>query len=146
WIRQNEGASERDEERPIQHAPCAILIGKVSAVRAEDAGGNRICSADHACGGDADTVDADQIARQPQGERYEGAEDKKVVQPETPNLDVLEWREFKPRALRLLAADRPRALDGILAGREPEDDAYEREGDRPYLGHTLPAVGDQHKG
>ncbi len=47
---------------------------------------------------DVEAVDADQIARQPQRQRDEGAEGEEVIEREAPDPDVLERRELAPEA------------------------------------------------
>ncbi|TGQ49675.1 hypothetical protein EN855_036670, partial [Mesorhizobium sp. M1C.F.Ca.ET.212.01.1.1] len=50
--------------------------------------------------GEAGTIDADQVARQPERQRHERAEGEEIVEGEAPDLQVLQRREFLPEASR----------------------------------------------
>ena len=145
WIGQHEGAGDRDQEGPVQHAACAIAVRKMAAIGAEHAGGKREHRRRHAGGLDVDVVDLDEILRQPQRQRDESAEHEEIVQRKTPHLDVLQGFEFQPRAFRLLVLLAPRPDDGIFLGEDPEDDAHQADDQCPDLGDGLPAIGDQHE-
>ena len=72
----------------------------------------------HAGRGDIEAVDADQIARQPQRQRDEGAEGEEIVEREAPDLRVLQRREFLQQGLaRLVARLRARQDDRIVVRR-----------------------------
>ena len=146
-IGQQEAGGDRHAERPVHHPARAVLVGEHAAVDAEQAGGHRVGGADHAGGGDVEAVDADQVARQPQRQRHEGAEHEEVVEREAPHLDVLQGLQHGAQGFGLGAAlaARPRA-----AGRpcviEPEHDGHHGDGERPDVGDRLPAVGDHDEG
>jgi hypothetical protein len=58
---------------------------------------------------DVEPVDADEIARQPQGQRHEGAEDEEIVERET-RPDVLSGPAWPPRARLPVARRRARSV------------------------------------
>ena len=108
------------------------LSDSMAAVGAEQAGRDRIGRADHAGGRDVEAVDADQVARQPQRQRHEGAEDEEIVEREAPDLDVLERLEHRPRALAASRRCARRAASSrIVLGGEPEDDRHHRDARPP---------------
>ena len=102
-------ADDRDAEGPVHDAARAVAVGEHAAVDAEQAGRHRVGGADHAGGGDVEAVDADQVARQPQRQRHEGAEHEEVVEREAPDLDVLQRREHGATAARAWRRLAPRA-------------------------------------
>ena len=110
-IGQDEGAHDRDEEGPVHDAAGAELVGEMPAIGAEDRGRDRVDRADHAGGRDVETVDADQIARQPQRQRDEGAEDEEIIEREAPDLDVLQRLHHGRQRLRLLRRSRGAGRD-----------------------------------
>ena len=144
-VGQHECARDRDEEGPVHHPPGPVGVRQMAAIGAEDAGREREGRGDHAGALDIEAVDVDEILRQPQGERDEGAEHEEVVEREPPHLGVLERLELEPRAPRLLAAGAPRAVDRVIFGGEPEHDRHHGDGGRPDLRDRMPAPGDEHE-
>ena len=91
----------RKAEGPVHDRPRAELVGQVPAIGAEQAGRQAEGRGRHARRAHVDAVDVDQVVRQPQRQRHEGAEDEEVVEREPPDLQVLQRRELlgKPGAL-----------------------------------------------
>jgi hypothetical protein len=118
----------------------------VAAVGPEDAGGNGIEGGQHAGGGDVELVGSDQVARQPEGERDEGAEDKEIVEREAPDLQIAQRLELHPGTGRPDAGGTARLELGVVLGGEPEHHRHDHQRHRPDLGHHGPAEGDQHEG
>ena len=145
-IGQDERDGDRHAEGPVHDAARAIGVGQVPAVDAEQARGHRVGGADHAGGGDVEAVDADQIARQPQRQRHEGAEHEEVVEREAPDLDVLQRLQHGRHRLGLEAGLAPRLQLRVVLGGEPEHDPHDRNRRGPDIGNRLPAVGDHDEG
>src|SRR5690606_27158541 len=59
-IGEHEGGQHRYAEGPVHHLARAVLVGKVAAIGAKDAGGHRVEGGQHAGGGDVEPVDADE--------------------------------------------------------------------------------------
>ncbi len=95
---------------------------------------------------DIELVGADEITRQPQGQRDEGAEREEVIQREAPDLEVLQRLEFEPGAARAVALGPTLFLDRVFFTDEPEHDRHDGNRGRPNLRRRLPAIGDQHEG
>src|SRR5262249_9414779 len=98
----------RDPKGPVHYPARPILVGQRAAVNAEDGGGHAIGRANHAGRGDVEVIDTDEIARQPQGEGDERAEDEEIVEREAPALDALERLEHGAKRRRLTTAASPR--------------------------------------
>ena len=144
-IGQHEGHDGRHAEGPVHDPPGAVLVGQMAAIGAEDRGGNGIERRDHAGGLDVEFVDADEIARQPERQRDEGAEDEEVVDREAPHLQVLQRFELQECTFRL-PARRPARLEvGVVVRREPEHDGDDHEDGGPGLRDDGPAEGDHHE-
>ena len=101
-IGQNERDQRRDAKHPVHDAARAIAVGQDAAIGAEQARRNRIGRAQHAGGFDVELVDADQVARQPQRQRDEGAEGEEIIEREAPDLD--DSSAARVRARRCAAA------------------------------------------
>lgn len=98
-IGQHEGGDDRDDEGPVHHPPCAIHIGQMAAIGAEQAGGHGEEGRDHARAGDVQPIDLHQILRQPQRQRHECAEHEEIVEGEAPDLNILQRLQLQPGAL-----------------------------------------------
>ena len=145
--RQHCAADQRDRKGPVEHSARADLVRENAAIGAEDRGWNGIGSADHAGCGNVETVDADQIARQPERQRDEAAEDEEVIQRKAPDADVPQRLELGEEAARLACAvDAALADDRIVFRGEPEHHRHHGERHGPDQGDTLPAPGEQREG
>ena len=116
------------------------------AIGTEQARGHREECGDHARYLDVQPVDVDQILRQPQRQRDEGAENEEVIQREPPHLNILERLQLQPRALRPDAEAAALHENRIVLGGEEEDDGHHHQRRRPHLRHHLPAKGDEDEG
>jgi hypothetical protein len=92
------------------------------------------------------SVDADEIARQPQRQRHEGAEHEEIVEREPPDLQVLQHRHLRRGRRRRSPLAPPGLLLGILLGQQEEHHRHHDEADRPDLCHRLPAHRDHDEG
>jgi hypothetical protein len=91
------------------------------------------------------TVGTDQISRQPQGERDEGAEDEEVIQREAPDLQVLQRSHLHHEGDRLDTACASLDQVGLILGGQVEQHRSDCERHRPDLGHALPAHRHHHQ-
>ena len=101
-IGQKETDHHRGDESPVHHSPRAITVGHPAAKRPEHRSRQRIGRRQHAGRGDAETVDADIIARQPQRQRNEGAENKEVIEREPPYLQPPQRLQMLDKGFGLL--------------------------------------------
>ena len=145
-IGQDEGAGDGGEQAPVHHPAGAVAVGEMTSVGPQQTGGDRERGGEHARRLDVQSIDLDQILRQPEREGDEGAEDEEVVEREAPDLDIRERRELQPQAVRLRAPGAALQRRRVFRCREPEDGGDEQQTGRPDLRNRLPAVGDQHKG
>ena len=144
-IRQDERARGRDAERPVHEPARTELVGEVAAIGAEDRRRNREQRAEHAGGPDVDAVDADQVARQPQRQRDEAAEDEEVVEREPPHLHVGQRGEHRPDRLGFRASRAAAREIRIVLRQQEEGDARCRQYARPNESDGLPAIDDHHR-
>ena len=141
-IGQDEGADHRDREGPVHDPPRAELVRQMAAIGAKHRRRDGIGGAHHARGGDRQPVDADQIARQPQRQGHETAEDEEIIQREAPDLNVLQRLQHHLQALRLLATGAAAGQVRIVLGEQEEDDGHHQQRGGPDQGDRFPAKGD----
>src|SRR5690606_36017917 len=98
-IAEHEGRGYRNHEGPVHDATRAILVGQVPTVGAENARRHRVQRPNHAGGSNIQSIDADQVARQPERECDERAEYEEIVERKAPYLHILERLKFEPSAL-----------------------------------------------
>ena len=144
-VGENERAGDRDHEGPIHDPARAVAVRQMSAIGAEHAGRERKQRRGHAGDFDVDAVDVDEILRQPQRQRDEGAEHEEIVERESPDLNVLQGLKLEPCAFRFFVPGAPFAQHRIVAGAEPVDHRHDRDADGPNLRGRLPAVGDENE-
>jgi hypothetical protein len=143
-IAQAEGADHRTDEGPVHHLPRAVLVGERAAEDSEHRAGDRVGGAEQAGRHDVEAVDADIVARQPEGERDEAAEDEEVVQAEPPDLQVRQRRHHRREALGLHAAGTPRGKVRVVLRQHEEQHGRHRQARGPDLRDRLPAETDHH--
>ena len=118
----------------------------MSAIGAEQRGGQAERGSRHARRLHVHAVDVDEVVRHPKRQCDESAEDEEVVEREAPDLQVPEGREL----LRQRRGFSPglAAFDqfGVVLGQKEEQNADDCEPCRPDIGDTVPAVGDHDEG
>ncbi len=129
--RQQQRHDRRHAERPVHDDARAHLVRQRPAIRAEDAGRDRVGGGDHAGHLDVEAVDPDQVARQPQRQRNEGAEREEVVEPEAPHPHVAQRRELGGKAPHRRAFLAALDQDRVVLRGEPEHHAPSRRARRP---------------
>ena len=116
------------------------------AIGPEQAGRQAERGRSHARRAHIDGVDVDQIVRQPQRQRHEGAKDEEVVHRKPPDLQVLQWCKLLRQRRRL--GTRPALFNQrrVVLGKQEEQHADDRKPRGPDIGNPVPAVGDHHEG
>ena len=146
-IGQHEGADRRDAEGQVHDRPRAVAVREVAAIDAEQAGRDREGGGQHAGHLDVEAVDADQVARQPERQRDEGAEDEEVVEREAPDLQVLAAAPAAAACrLALLPWRGARPAPGSSLVVNQKKERHDDQRGRPDLRHGLPAEGHHHEG
>ena len=98
----------------------AEAVRKIAAHGAEDAARQGIGGRQHAGRPDVEPVGADIVARQPQRQGDESAENEEIVDRKTPDLQLLQGRHLRQRRVRSLAAGLALRRRRILARNQEE--------------------------
>ena len=145
-VGQHEQEQHGKAEGPVHDRPRAELVGQVPAIGTEQRGRQAERGRRHARRAHVNAIDVDQVVRQPQRQRHEGAKDEEVVHREAPDLQVLQWRELLCKAGGLGPRPAPFDQRRVILGKDEEDHAHQRKGGGPDVGHALPAIGDHDEG
>ena len=138
-VAQEEAHEDAHDERPVHDEARAVAIREVSAEGPEDAAGERVGGGQHARGLHVEAVDADVVAREPEGQGHERPEDEEVVEGEPPDLEVPQGLELQERRARLLPRRLARRGDRVLLRRDEEQDRGDEEDHGVDLGRPLPS-------
>ena len=145
-IGEHESADDGHREGDVHDRACPVAIRESAPVNSEQACRHRIESGEHAGRPYVEPIDPDQVARQPERERYEGSENEEVVQRETPDLDVPEYSELFSHRGGLVSLMLAARLFRVLSRQHQEENCHDGDASSPDLRDGLPPKRHHDKG